>query len=269
MTLSARARPPVSNGDYAADFEQLRNRLFGVAYQILGRAPEAEDVVQDVWLRWQLADRALVRDRLAFLVTITTRLALNSVTSARARREITTGESPPERPVEAVDPALTVEREEALQIAVQRLLERLSPLECAVYLLREGFDFSFREIGDDFAVSEVTARQVARRARLHLADDRRYAVDRLQLAELSAAVLDASRGGGMKRLLAVLAEATTVGLRAPCGRADRSRRGCGGLAPLRQPPPGAPPVGRGGGPPPACLPMHSRRPNPPATGRCR
>src|SRR5687768_17815473 len=87
-TVAMTDLPVAETAEAAADFESVRSRLFGIAYQMLGGAADAEDVVQDVWVRWQGADRALVRDRVAFLVTITTRVALNVATSARARREI-------------------------------------------------------------------------------------------------------------------------------------------------------------------------------------
>src|SRR5919112_961558 len=99
-------------------FETVRPRLFGIAYQMLGRAADAEDVVQDVWVRWQGADRALVRDPVAFLVTITTRVSLNAATSACARREVSAGGRLPELDLASVDPAREAERGEALEVAV-------------------------------------------------------------------------------------------------------------------------------------------------------
>jgi RNA polymerase sigma factor (sigma-70 family) len=199
-----------SGPEAASDFESLRSRLFGIAYQMLGGAADAEDVVQDVWVRWQGADRAQVRDRVAFLVTITTRVALNVVTSARARREVSVGEWMPQRALGSVDPALGAERSEALELAVQLLIERLSPVERAVYVLREAFDYPFRDIADALEISEANARQLARRARMHLAVERRNSVDPLERDGLLEAFLDAARAGDMAGLIDQLSAAVIV-----------------------------------------------------------
>ncbi|MFD1538289.1 sigma-70 family RNA polymerase sigma factor [Nonomuraea guangzhouensis] len=195
------------SGSSSADFESLRSRLFGIAYQLLGRAADAEDVVQDVWVRWQGADRARVRDRVAFLVTVTTRVALNAVTSARARREISVGEWRPKRDLASVDPVLEAERGEAVELAVQLLMERLSPVERAVYVLREAFDYPFREIAEVLELSEANARQLARRARQHLAERPRNPVDPSERDGLFDAFLGAARAGDMPRLIGLLTQA--------------------------------------------------------------
>ena len=195
------------SGPEAADFDSVRSRLFGIAYQLLRRAADAEDVVQDVWVRWQGADQARIRDRVAFLVTITTRLALNVATSARARREVSVGGWLPQRDLASVDPALEAERSEALEFAVQLLMERLSPVERAVYVLREAFDYPFREIAEVLGLSEVNARQLARRARKHLAEQRHNPVDPAQRDALLEAFLDAARAGDMARLVDLLSNA--------------------------------------------------------------
>ncbi|RSM58347.1 hypothetical protein DMB66_29985 [Actinoplanes sp. ATCC 53533] len=188
----------------AADFEGVRTRLFGIAYQMLGRASDAEDVVQDVWVRWQGADRARVRDRVAFLVTITTRVALNVATSARARREVSAGGWLSERVLASVDPALEAERGEALGFAVQLLMERLSPAERAVYVLREAFAYPFRDIAEVLELSEANARQLARRARGHLTEKRHHPVDPAERDGLLDAFLEAARAGDMAHLIDVL-----------------------------------------------------------------
>ena len=158
----------VSDAD-TASFQTVRPRLFGIAYRVLGSAAEAEDVVQDTWIRWQGTDRSKVRDAAGFLATTTARLAINVGQSARARRETSFGPRPVE-PVDAgADPTLAVERREALELAVRTLLENLSPTERAVYVLREAFDCPYREIADRLALSEVNARQLATRARRRLA----------------------------------------------------------------------------------------------------
>ena len=196
--------------DGLADFERVRYRLFGIAYQLLGRATDAEDVVQDVWIRWQGADRAQVRDRVAFLATVTTRVALNTATSARARREVNAGARLPEHDHAAADPAVVAERGEGLELAVHLLIERLSPVERAVYVLREAFGYSFREIGEILGLSEVNARQVAHRARPRLAGERGNPVDPACRSSLLDAFLGAARAGEMAHLIDVLTDAVVA-----------------------------------------------------------
>lgn len=188
----------------AVDFESVRSRLFGIAYRTLGRAADAEDVVQDVWIRWQGADPAQVRDRVAFLVTVTTRTALNVATSARARREVSACGWSPERELASADPASEAERGEALQSAVRLMMERLSPVERAVYVLREAFGYPFREIAEVLGLSEANARQRASRARRHLAGQRHNPVDPAERDGLLEAFLDAARGGDMAHLIDLL-----------------------------------------------------------------
>jgi RNA polymerase sigma-70 factor, ECF subfamily len=189
----------------AEDFESVRSRLFGIAYRMLGRAHDAEDVVQDVWVCWQGADRALVRDPVAFLVTITRRVALNAATSARARREVSAGGWLPERALASVDPALEVERGAELEFVIRLLMERLSPVERAVYVLREAFDYPFHDIAEVLGLSEANARQLACRARKHLAGQRHNRVDPAERDGLRDAFLDAARAGDMARLECLLA----------------------------------------------------------------
>ena len=161
MTASA---CPVSDFD-AASFLTVRPRLFGIAYRVLGSATDADDVVQDTWLRWQRTDRSAVRDAAAFLATTTTRRAINVIQSARARRETPFGWTRPDAPDPDADPSADVERRDALERASILLLQRLSPTERAVYVLREAFDYPYREIGDLLGISEVNARQIGSRAR--------------------------------------------------------------------------------------------------------
>jgi RNA polymerase sigma factor (sigma-70 family) len=189
----------------AADFEGVRSRLFGIAYQTLGRAADAEDAVQDVWIRWQEADRARVRDRVAFLATATKRVAINTVTSARVRREVSVGGGLPRHDHAAADPAVEAERGEDLGRAVHLLIERLSPAERAVYVLREAFDYSFRDIAGLLGLSEANARQVARRARVHLAGERDNPVDPAHRRGLVEAFRYAARAGDMAGLVETLA----------------------------------------------------------------
>lgn len=189
-----------------ADFESVRSRLFGIAYRVLGCAADAEDVVQDVWVCWQRADRARVRDSAAFLVTITRRVALNAATSARARREVSVGGSLLEHAPASVDPAREAERTEELEFVIQLLMERLTPVERAVYVLREAFEYPFRDIADVLALSEANARQLACRARKHLAEQRHNAVDPAERDGLREAFIDAAQAGGMARLEGLFAQ---------------------------------------------------------------
>jgi RNA polymerase sigma factor (sigma-70 family) len=192
-------RPP--DAQAVVDFESARSRLFGIAYRMLDRAADAEDVVQEVWVRWQGTNHDRVRDPVAFLATVTTRLAINAATSARARHEVAVGGRLPESDPGSVDPAREAERGEAVEGAVQLLMERLSPIERAVYLLHETFDYPFREVADVLELSEANARQLACRARQHLADHRSHPVDPSERDALLHAFLDAARRGDMAALI--------------------------------------------------------------------
>jgi RNA polymerase sigma factor (sigma-70 family) len=197
--------PPEAAG-YLADFQGVRPRLFGIAYQMLGRVADAEDVVQDVWLRWQGADRAVVRDRIAFLVTITTRVTLNAATSARARREIPVDHWLPGQVVASEDPSQVTDRSVDLEGAILLLLQRLSPAERAVFVLHEAFDYPFRDIAETLRISEANARQIGRRARAHLAGPRHEPVHRAARDRLVRAVLDAAQDGAVADLERLLAD---------------------------------------------------------------
>ena len=148
-------------------FEAVRPRLFGIAHRIAGA--DADDVVQDAWIRWQATDRRDVRDSAAFLTTATTRLALNVVRSARARHETAGGGWLPDPADPSADPAVDVERDEALGLAVRTMRERLSPTERAAFVLREGYDYPYRQIAETLGLSEPNARQLVVRARVRLA----------------------------------------------------------------------------------------------------
>ena len=168
---------PDGDLDHAtAVFAEVRPRLFGIAYRMLGSAAEAEDLVQDVWLRWQTYDGAAVADPAAFLATTTTRLAINVLRSARVRRETYVGPWLPEPVDTEADPHLGAERGEALNLAVLMLLERLSPTERAAYVLREAFDYPYPQIAAIVQVGEAAARQLVSRARKHLRSERRAPV---------------------------------------------------------------------------------------------
>jgi RNA polymerase sigma-70 factor (ECF subfamily) len=200
---AARWNANVPDTDVSA-FEDVRPRLFGIAYRMLGSVAEAEDVVQDAWLRWQGTDRRVVRNPAAFLTTTTTRLAINASTSAHARRETYIGPWLPEPVDTSADPALGAERAEALETAVLLLLEKLGPTERAAYVLREAFGYSYREIADVLDTSEVNARQVARRAREHLDSERSAPASPAQQRRLLESFVAAAQVGdldGLERLL--------------------------------------------------------------------
>ena len=159
---------PHAHDDGLSVFTRVRPRLFGIAYRMLGSAVEAEDIVQDVWLRWQTTDRSVVQDPPAFLATATTRLAINVFQSARSRRESYVGPWLPEPVDTSADPGLGAERVQALGLAVLVLLEKLSPAERAAYILREAFDYPYQQIADILQLSEANTRQLVTRARKHI-----------------------------------------------------------------------------------------------------
>jgi RNA polymerase sigma-70 factor (ECF subfamily) len=194
----------VSEADVAT-FEVARTRLFGIAYRVLGGAAEAEDVVQDAWIRWHGTNRREVRDAPAFLATATKRLAINVADSARARHEAPSGAWLPEPVDVAADPAVGVERTDELELAVRALLEKLSPTERAVYVLREGFDYHYRRIAELLELSEANARQLLVRARARLGGKRRRPVPRDEHRRLFAAFSAASQTGDLARLEQLLA----------------------------------------------------------------
>ncbi|MEU5277947.1 RNA polymerase sigma-70 factor [Streptomyces asoensis] len=149
-----------------------RNLLFTVAYEVLGSAADAEDVLQETWLRWVEADQEQVRDQRAYLVRITTRQALNRLRTVKRRREAYVGPWLPEPLLTAPDVAEDVELAESVSMALMLVLETLSPIERAVFVLREVFDVGYDEIAHAVDKSPVAVRQIAHRARRHV-DSRR------------------------------------------------------------------------------------------------
>ena len=202
----------MATSDAAVDvFEEHRSVLRGVAYRMLGRVADAEDVVQDAWLRWSAADRADVLDPRGYLVRITTRLAVDRLRQAQARHEAYVGPWLPE-PI-ATDFAGTVpdtaERAllaESVSFAVLVVLESLSPLERAVFVLREAFGFPYAQIAATLDRSEAAVRQLSGRARRHV-DERkpRFEADPEQQRALTERFLAAAGGGSLESLLALLA----------------------------------------------------------------
>jgi RNA polymerase sigma-70 factor (ECF subfamily) len=172
---------------------------------MLGSASEAEDVVQDAWLRWQ-GTTDEVREPAAYLATIVTRLSLTALNSARSRRETYVGPWLPE-PVSTTDnPELLATHAESINLAVLLLLERLTAAERAAYVLHEAFDYPFRQIADVLETSEANARQLASRARVHLDRERGVTATTAERDRLLAAFLAAAQAGELATLEALLAE---------------------------------------------------------------
>ncbi|MEV6283967.1 RNA polymerase sigma-70 factor [Kribbella sp. NPDC051770] len=186
-------------------FDQVRPRLFGIAYRMLGSVADAEDVVQDAWLRFNRTDPDSIRNAPGFLAKTTIRLAITAATSARARREVYVGPWLPEPLSTAADPLLGAERSEAVDLAVLMLLERLGPRERAAYILREAFDYPFRLIAEVLETSEPNARQLNKRARAHLEKQRHLPVDAAEHRRLLDAFLAAARTGDLAQLEKMLA----------------------------------------------------------------
>ena len=185
-------------------FLRIRPRLFGIAYRILGSVAEAEDVVQDAWLRWQSTDRSVVQDSDAFLVRTASRLAINVAQSARVRREAYVGPWLPEPVDTGIDPQVGAERGEALELAVLLLLEKLKPVERAAYVLREAFDYPYGRIADILRLSPANARQIVNRARKHLLTERRESVGTAEHRRLLEAFVAAAQTGDVGALEEVL-----------------------------------------------------------------
>jgi RNA polymerase sigma-70 factor (ECF subfamily) len=190
-----------------ADFEQYRQRLFAVAYRLLGSAVEAEDAVQDTYLRWHVADQDEIREPAAWLTKVLTNLCLNRLTSARARRESYVGPWLPEPVLTAHTPLDTFELRESVSMAFLLLMERLSPAERAVFVLREAFEYSHREIADVLDLTEANCQQLYHRAKQRVAQDRpRFDPDREEKLRITKNFLVAARSGDMAALEGMLAE---------------------------------------------------------------
>lgn len=244
----------------AAAFEALRPYLFAVAYRMLGSGSDAEDVVQDAYLRYQAAPRDDVRSPKAFLTTLVSRLCLDRLKSARAQRERYVGPWLPE-PVPTADadpgPLPTVERREAVSLAFLVLLERLAPEERAAYVLREAFDYGYDEIAGVLGKTPAATRQLVHRARERVAAGRpRFAAAPAEQRLLTERFLAACERGDLASLTAVLAPnvvswsdggPTVKAARLPIPGRERVARFLAGL--LRQAPAGfrAEPVELNGG----------------------
>lgn len=185
--------------DAAVSFDPLRPLLTRVAYRMLGSVADAEDVVQDAFLRWLGTDRSVVREPAAFLRRTVTRLCLDQLKSARSRRETYVGPWLP-------DPLVEEEEEDDVTLPLMLALERLSPLERAAFLLHDVFGVGFDEVAKTIDRDPGAARQLAARARAHVRDARpRYKLEKQRGLEIANAFFEASRSGDMAALGAMLA----------------------------------------------------------------
>ncbi|SNX62635.1 RNA polymerase sigma-70 factor [Streptomyces sp. TLI_55] len=200
-------------------FEASRYRLLALAYRLLGSVGEAEDLVQETFLRWQAADTERIEVPEAWLTKVLTNLCLNELTSARARRETYVGQWLPE-PLLGGDPMLgpaeTVEQRESVSYAVLTLMERLTPNERAVYVLREAFDYPHREIAEILDLTEAASQQIYHRAKKHVADGgarkARGEIDEAAARQLVEEFLAAATSGETASLIRLLTDdATSIG----------------------------------------------------------
>jgi RNA polymerase sigma-70 factor (ECF subfamily) len=192
-------------------FEEHRPRLVSIAYRMLGSLAEAEDVVQEAWLRWDRTDSAAIADVRAFLVRMTTRLAIDRLRRLKARRETYIGPWLPEPVLVERDVAEVIELAESVSLALLVVLETLSPLERAVFVLREAFGHSHAEIGEIIGRNEATVRQLARRARDHVQEGRaRFDADQATRQRVTEQFLAACNNGDLNALMTVLAPGVTL-----------------------------------------------------------
>jgi RNA polymerase sigma-70 factor, ECF subfamily len=191
------------------DFNLHRPLLFSIAYRMLGTVTDAEDMVQETFLRWQQTANETVRSAKTYLSTIVTRLCIDHLRSARVQREQYVGTWLPEPMLtqQSHHPTDLMELAESLSIAFLAVLERLSPIERAVFLLRDVFDYDYDEIGEMVGKSSTNCRQISKRAKQHLADQKpRFSVSRPQQEEITTRFLDASTKGDLQDLLLLLAK---------------------------------------------------------------
>jgi RNA polymerase sigma factor (sigma-70 family) len=198
--------PPADESDATRVFDEHRELLMGVAYRVLGRVSDAEDVVQEAWLRWAKVDPAEVADPRSFLVRVTTRLAIDRLRRVKARRESYVGPWLPEPLITDRDVAEDVALAESVSMAMLVVLETLSPLERAVFVLREAFGMPYAEIAEILGRSDVAVRQLARRARDHVRERaHRFETDQATRQRVTERFLTASTSGDLNALMEVLA----------------------------------------------------------------
>ncbi|WP_217139885.1 RNA polymerase sigma-70 factor [Streptomyces sp. AC627_RSS907] len=192
-------------------FHEYRSLLFSVAYRLLGTAADAEDAVQDAWIKWSAADRSQVADPKAYLTRIVSNLALERLRSTRHKRETYVGPWLPEPVLTGEDASEAVANAESVSMAMLVVLETLSPLERAVFVLKEVFAFSYAEIAEAVERSEAAVRQAAHRAREHVQARRpRFAADRSRQREATDRFFAAATGGDVNALMELLSPDVTL-----------------------------------------------------------
>jgi RNA polymerase sigma-70 factor (TIGR02957 family) len=200
-----------NRSEAARVFGEHRDLLVSVAYRVLGSVTDAEDAVQEAWIRWSGVDYTEVADPRAFLVRVTTRLAIDRLRRAKARRESYVGPWLPEPILTRQDPAEDAAMAESVSMAMLVVLETLSPLERAVFVLREAFGMPHAEIADVLGRKEEAVRQLARRAREHVRERRtRFDADRAEQRRVTERFLEAAAGGDFEALMDVLSPGVTL-----------------------------------------------------------
>ena len=192
-------------------FDGQRSTLMGVAYRMVGSVADAEDIIQDAWLRWQSVDPATVEDPKRYLVRVTARLAVDHLRSARVRRERYVGSWLPEPMVITPDIAERAVLSDSVSMAMLLVLESLTPLERVVFVLREVFGYPYGEIAEVVGATEAATRQTGARARAHVQDRQaRYDVDHVRQRSVTESFLAACAGGDLESLMSVLAPDVTL-----------------------------------------------------------
>ena len=203
--------PPADEPDATCVFGERRDLLIGVAYRVLGSVTDAEDVVQEAWLRWVNARPSEVADPQAFLVRVTTRLAIDRLRRVKARRESYVGPWLPEPLITSRDVAEDAEMAETVSMAMLIVLDTLSPLERAVFVLREAFAMPYAEIAEVLGRSEPAVRQLARRARDHVRErSPRFDADQATRRQVTERFLEAITNGDLNALMEALAPGVTL-----------------------------------------------------------
>jgi RNA polymerase sigma-70 factor (TIGR02957 family) len=204
-------KQPSYDRDSARVFDEHRALLISVAYRILGSVTDAEDAVQEAWLRWSGVNPSDVRDPRAFLVRVTTRLAIDRLRRAKTRRESYVGPWLPEPILTGRDVAEDVALAESVSMAMLVVLETLSPLERAVFVLREAFGMPYAEIADVLGRKEEAVRQLGRRARDHVQERRsRFDTDESEQQRVTERFLEATSTGDLDALMSVLSPGVTL-----------------------------------------------------------
>ncbi|MFF2083393.1 RNA polymerase sigma-70 factor [Nocardia sp. NPDC058176] len=211
MRDPARTSAPTADATSADPFAEHRRLLFSTAYQMLGSVVDAEDILQDAWLKWHAVDQNSVQHPKSYLVRAVTNLALNRLTSARVTRETYVGPWLPEPLITTPDIAEETEKADTVSTAMLVLLETLSPVERAVFVLREVFGYSHAEIGGFLDRPEPTIRQISHRARSHMQSRRpRFDTDDTSRQEVTEKFMAACHGGDLNALMEILAPEVTL-----------------------------------------------------------